>query len=105
MSAFDDFINGLEGKDEIDTLEVVRELSKLHNEEVGIHTAKIEELNGFIAEKDNAIADLGNELTSQKAKNYDIISAQPAFKVNEPGEREEINSSNITIDDLFESGK
>lgn len=104
MGAIDDYLNSLEGKENLDPLEVARELHGLHNQEIGTREAKIEELNSTIAERDNAIAESFAELTRQKAKNFDLAMQIPGSKPAD-STKDEPDSSNVTIDDLFTKGK
>ena len=102
MSKFDDYINGLEGQENIDPLEVASKLHELHNEEIGTSTAKIEELNGTIAERDSVVAERDTEIQKWKAKNFDLamqIPGQSSPRV----ENEPTDNSGISVDDLFKS--
>ena len=103
MGAVEDYINGLEGRDDLNPLEVARDLFALHKEETGIYTAKINELSGTIAAKDSALADTETKLTQQKAKNFDLAMQLPAGD-NQPNadtNEREVNSNNIRVSDLF----
>lgn len=103
MGAVDDYINGLEGRDDLNPLEVARDLLALHNQETGIYTAKIDELSGSIAEKDAAIAERETLLTQQKAKNFDLAMQLPSGTPNNDADENEreINAANIRVADLF----
>jgi len=103
MGVIDDYLNSLEGQENLDPLEVASKMFELHKEELGPVQAKIEELNGTIAEKDTSIADALSELTKQKAKNFDLAMQVPGARVPAPN-TEERDPSNITIDDLFKKG-
>lgn len=102
---FDDYINKLEGQTEVDPLTIVRDLRGIHTQELSTREAKIQELNGAIAEKDSAITEGEKELLRQKARNFDLISDIPnpndvknANKVDEPGKPD---AATIKIADLF----
>lgn len=106
MGVFDDYINGLEGKTEIDPLTLAADLTRLHNEEISTREAKIESQTGAIAEKDNSIKAKDLEIDRWKAQNYDLTmqvpgAAQPTG--NEPHNENRIDGSTITPEDLFES--
>lgn len=101
---FDEYINKLEGASEIDPLEVVRDLRKLHTEEIGIRESKITELNGFVADRDEKVTNLSKEITVQKAKNYDLVNEipnpnDPGIKPNDDGNKPD--ASTIKISDIF----
>lgn len=105
MGAFDEYINGLEGRNDIDPLTVARDLLGLYNQDISTREAKIEELNGTIAERDGAISVVNNELTAQKARNFDLAMQIPSGTTSNliPDEQEEIDPV-LTIDDLFQKG-
>jgi hypothetical protein len=101
---FDEYINKLEGKSDIDPLAVVRDLRELHTQELGTREAKITELTGSVAEKDTIIIELGQEITVQKAKNYDLVNEIPNpadQNVNHDNDDSKPDPSSIKIADLF----
>lgn len=102
MSAVEDYLNSLEGQDNLDPLEVASKMHELHNQEIGTREAKIEELNGVVTEKDTAIIDVSNQLTQQKARNFDLAMQIPGTPVERPAQEENgVDGGTITIDDLF----
>lgn len=105
MSAFDDYINGLEGKTDVNPLEVASSLLELHNQEIGTHVAKIDQLNGIVAEKDVAYTKLDGELSMQKARNFDLAMQIPGAVNPSAGgpNPTRADGGSITIDDLFQS--
>lgn len=108
MSKFEDYINSLEGKDDIVIENVVSELLNIHNEEVGIANAKITELNGTIDGFNSSIAEKDAEIQRVKAKNWDLANQVPATDPeNQPNNNGDgkPDASRITIDDLFEGNK
>lgn len=103
---FDDYINSLEGKTDVDPLAVVRDLRELHTQEIGTREAKISELDSFIAKRDETIADQANEITKQKSKNFDLAMQIPS--VTDTQQQNQNNNSDekppggaIKISDLF----
>lgn len=105
MGKFEDYINGLEGKDDLKIEDVVSEMLNIHNDEMGIATAKITDLDAKIAEGNTAIADRDAEIQRVKAKNWDLANQVPAEDPNnQPTNKgdEKPDASQITIDDLFE---
>ncbi len=103
MGLFDDYINGLEGKENLDPLSVARDLHGLYNQEIGTREAKIEELTGTVAEKDNALTDLDGQLKTQKARNFDLAMQLPGGVGPQNGPAE-TDPGSISIDDLFKKG-
>jgi hypothetical protein len=73
MAKFEDYINSLDGRENLDLTEVVAELAKLHIEEVSgvasTSNAKIEQLNAQLTEKDTVVAARDAEISRVKAAN------------------------------------
>jgi hypothetical protein len=105
MGRFDDYINSLEGRDDVDPLTIARDLHELYNEDVTTRDAKIQELSGTIAEKDSAFSVVTDELTRQKARNFDLAMQLPGT-INVAGNSGEPDDEDVvlTIDDLFQKG-
>lgn len=102
MGAFDEYISGLEGKDNIDPLELARELNTIHEQELEIREAKIETLNNSIAERDTKIGNLTSEVTRQKAINFDLVGQVPVEgEPNNVNSGEKPDGGSIQISDLF----
>jgi hypothetical protein len=106
MGVYDDYVNGLEGKSDLDVLAVVKDLTKLHNEEISTWDAKVQTQNSLIAERDTALADKENEVVKYKAMNLDLTMQIPgdAQKRTEDAPKEdspEARALTITPDDLF----
>ena len=106
MGVFDEYINGLEGKTELDPLTIAADLTRLHNEEISTREAKIESQTGAIAERDSSIKAKDLEIDRWKAENYDLTMqipgrAQPTG--NDSNNDNRIDGSTITPEDLFES--
>lgn len=105
MGKLDDYINSLEGKDDLTIVDVVSNMLNIHNDEMGIATAKISELEANIADGNTAIADMNAEIQRVKAKNWDLANQVPVEDPNNRPENkgdEKPDASQITIDDLFE---
>lgn len=104
---FDEYINSLEGQENLDLTEVVANLVKLHTEEVGHVTttssAMIDELNTKLGEKDALVAEKEQELTRAQADNWKLANQIPssAFEKEEPSTDGEIDQKRITLDDAF----
>lgn len=109
MSKFDEYISGLEGRTDIDPLEVARDLLGLHNAEISTREAKINQQSGYIAERDETIKNRETDIANLKASNYDLTLMIPAAvndtNVETPTGADDrgIDSATITLDDLFES--
>jgi hypothetical protein len=108
MSKIDDYINGLEGKEDLTIESVVSDLLSIHNDEMGIANAKISELDAKIVEGSTAIADKDAEIQRVKAKNWDLANQVPTEDLNNRPENKgdgKPDATQITIDDLFEGNK
>lgn len=102
--AFDDYINNLEGKSEIDPLEVVRDLRKLHTEELSTREEKITQLDGTIAEKDSSLTAKDEEIRKWKAKNFDLAMQIPSDNPNPDrhgNADDKPDPASIKISDIF----
>lgn len=107
MGKVDDYINSLDGQENLDITEVVAELAKLHNEEVTTRDAKIAELTTSNETHVNTIAEKDGEITQWKAKNWDLVNQLPADGQtgNQSTTDENTglpNASNITLDNMFQ---
>lgn len=69
--------------------------------DVSAYVAKISQLESALAEKDAAIADLGNQLTAAKAANYDLLMNPPIPDTNVEDETSDSDDTDVDIDDLF----
>lgn len=105
MGKFEDYINSLEGKDDLVIENVVSELLNIHNDEVGIASAKISDLDSKIAENVSIIAKKDEEIQRVKSINWDLANQVP---VGETENRSDNGSddgkpdaAHITIDDLL----
>lgn len=106
MAKFDDYINELEGKENLDPLTIASDLLALHNEEVGTRNAKITELEGTVAERDVNLADAVKETDKWKAKNFDLAMQIPGNPAFDPSNKPDATGNVINSpDDLFESGE
>lgn len=105
MGAFEDFINGLEGQENLELPAVVGELLKLHSNEMSTATAKISSLESVIGERDTALAARESELSKAKADNWDLVNqVQVGSNPSTPapaGEDGKPGPSQITFDDLY----
>lgn len=99
MSDFDEYINSLDGKENVDPLEVTRKLSELHKHELGIHEAKVNTLETEIKTRDERISTLDSELVRQKARNYDLDTDKSVDQPMTGGY--DIDPSEVTIESLF----
>lgn len=112
MGIFDDYISGLEGKTELNIVEVVADLARIHNEELSTVNNELSSANAKIATQSDELAVKNTELTeaqaeikSVKTANYDLIMSTGIGReddANPPSDDRVIDASNITIDDLFE---
>lgn len=99
---FDEYINSLEGKTDLDPVKIAHDLHDIYTQDVSSRDAKIEELNGTIAEKDSAVTAAQGEIQTWKAKNFDLAMQIPGGSNHE--EKQETNvddDGTLTIDDLF----
>lgn len=103
MGVVDDYISGLEGQESPDLTEVVKDILKLHNEEMGTRESKISEMTQTLSERDSAIAERDKEITKWKAQNFDLAMQIPGNQSAEEKENSEVDGTNITPDDLFEN--
>jgi hypothetical protein len=103
MSAVDDYLNSLEGQDNLNALEVASKMHELHTQEIGTREAKIEELNGVVSEKDTALSTRDQEITTWKAKNFDLAMQIPGATVPPTTGQSDsgVDGATITVDDLF----
>lgn len=105
MSTFEEYINRLDGQENLDPSKIVADLLGLHTQEIGTREAKIQELNDGIAQRDTSISEREAEITRWKAKNFDLAmqvpTNDPAPKRVEDGEKPD--PSQIRIGDLFTS--
>lgn len=104
MGVFEEYINGLEGKENLDPTEVVSELLNLHNQEMSVANAAIATRDEAITNHTKTIADRDSEIQKQKSLNWDLANRIPAENdgVKEPEKTGELDPATITIDDLFE---
>jgi hypothetical protein len=101
---FEDYINSLEGKEDINPIEVAKDLFGLHAQEIGTRDAKIEQLNSGIADKDAEIANRDIQIRDWKAMNLDLSLQLPGSNDNANNERvegEKPDGSTIRISDLL----
>lgn len=112
MGVLDDYINGLEGKSDLDPLTIAKDLLGLHNQELSnvneqlsSANAKIATVTEELAAKDTTIAEVEAEVNRVKTQNYDLIMSTGVNNNSEPNSEEErvIDASTITPDDLFAS--
>lgn len=106
MGKFEDYINSLEGQENIDLTEVVSEMTRLHTEEIGsiasTGNAKIEQLTSQLTDKESAIAEREAEISRVKAANWDLVNQLPATpETPEPPDDGVIDQRRITLDDAF----
>ena len=105
MSKFSEYIDSLEGRDDLDPLKIAQDLHDLYTQDVTTRDAKIEELTGAIAERDSAIQAAADEVTNWKARNFDLALQIPSNPVNNGSVLDEDDSAvdplTVTIDDLF----
>jgi hypothetical protein len=104
MGAVEDYIAGFEGQDITDPGEVVKEILRLHNEEISTSTAKIGQLETQLTDKDALIAEKDKSISDVKAANWDLVNRIPGNEKPEPTINEETglpDASSITLDDLI----
>jgi hypothetical protein len=102
MSAFSDYIDGLEGQTELDPLKIAHDLHNLYEQDVTTRDAKITELTDSIAERDSKITKADADIIAWKAKNFDLVMQLPGAPADESsGAEDEVDPSTLTIDDLF----
>lgn len=99
----EDYINGLDGKSDLDPLAIARDMRELHLREVSTREAKIEIQTGIIAEKDDAITKLSEDNTKWKAMNLDLAMQLPGSDAPKTTRQddEKPNGANIQVSDLF----
>lgn len=103
MSKITDYIDSLEGKENIDPRVIASTMLELHNEEMSTADSKIASLSEIISGHETTIAERDSALTAQKAKNWDLINRVPVANQNDVQETIEKNEhiSNATFDDFF----
>lgn len=105
MGAYDDYINSLDGQENLDVTEVVANLSRLHTEELEPLSSKIATQNQAIQSAQNDIAARDAEITRWKAKNWDLANSAPAdestTEIKRDAETGLPDGSRITLDDMF----
>ena len=104
MGAIDDYINGLEGQDNIDPQKIVSDLLGLHNSEIESREAKIAELNASVAQRESAIAAKDADIQKWKAQNFDLamqVSGDNASQQKPRDENEKPTGDRIRVSDLF----
>lgn len=102
MGKVDDFINGLEGKTDLDPTEIAKTLYQLHKEEIEPVSAKVSQLENSLSEKDQEIANAQSEISKQKAMNYDLTMQLPGQELEDDSTAEHKSGNpNVTIADLF----
>jgi hypothetical protein len=78
MGKVEEYINSLEGKDNIDPAVIAQTLLELHNEEINTATAHIAELTTQNQDKDSTIAARDMEIQKQMAANWRLANQIPA---------------------------
>jgi hypothetical protein len=105
MGIVEDYINGLEGQENLELPEVVAEIARLHNEEISTSTAKIGQLQTQLSDKDAAIAERDKSISEVKAANWDLVNRLPGTNEKPEPQIDEVtglpDSSSITLDDMF----
>jgi len=105
MGIVEDYINGLEGQENLNLPEVVGEILKLHNQEISTGTAKIGQLETQLSDKDAAIAERDSTIRDTKAANWDLVNRLPGTNEKPESQIDEVtglpDSSSITLDDMF----
>lgn len=104
MGKVEDYINSLDGQENLDLPVVVGEILKLHNEEIGTATAKIGQLEDSVTAHVGTIAERDRALSDAKAANWDLVNRIPNTE-NQPEPEKQENGlpdgSVITLDDLI----
>jgi hypothetical protein len=112
MGVFSDYLNSLDGKADLNIDDVVKDLTRLHETEIGgvnellsSANAKIETQSTELAESITKLSEAQAETSRVKTANYDLIMSQGINNGNEPNPDEDrvIDGSTITPDDLFAS--
>jgi hypothetical protein len=109
MGIFTDYINSLEGNNNITIEGVVADLARLHDEEIGgvndlltSANAKIESQNTELAASIEKLTEAQAETSRVKVANYDLIMSQGITDNNNADLEDRIvDESNITPDDMF----
>lgn len=104
MDKIQEFLDSLEGKSDLDPVEVARKMSELHVEEVTTRDAKIQELENEKVSLAETLTTKDQEIVGWKAKNFDLTMQLPGTPVNQSGEQvneSTVDGGTITIDDLF----
>lgn len=74
MGLFHDVIGGVNPDDGFPD-DFIDKLSSAYDEDFSGSTAKVQQLTDTLAEKENAISDMSNQLNTSKAANYDLLMA------------------------------
>ena len=107
MGAFEDYINSLDGQENLDVTEVVSNMHRLYNEETETMTSKIASQESAITAANEAIAARDSDIQKWKAKNWDLVNSVPVSgggNAPEPQKNEATglpDSASITLDDMF----
>lgn len=102
MVTFNDYINGLEGQENLDPLTIAADLHRLHNDEISERDAAIQQRDSAIAERDTTLSTRDEELIRWKARNADLAMQIPgAAQPGNESEDRKIDGGTITPEDLF----
>lgn len=103
MGSVDDYISSLEGKENLDPIEVARKLHELHNEELSTREAAISQISTEKETLASTVAEKESEITKWKAKNFELAMQIPGAP--EPkqtrDENEKPDAGTIKTADLF----
>lgn len=105
MNGIEEYLASLEGKDDLNPVEVARTMHELHNQEVTTRDAKIAELESEKTTLSESLAGKDQEIVGWKAKNFDLAMQLPGTPVETPSPDNGVDGSTITIADLFEPRK
>jgi ABC-type transporter Mla subunit MlaD len=78
MGKFEDYINSLEGKDNLDPVVIAQTLHELHTTEIATANAQIAELNENVQTFTSTIAEKDQEIQKQMAANWRLANQVPA---------------------------
>lgn len=103
MGKLDEYLNSLEGKENIDPLVIASTMLQLHKEEIGTANAQIAELTGNIESQNATIAEKDRALTEQMAANWRLANQIPADTGVSQGNQEvpETPNDKVGFDKFF----
>lgn len=101
MGKFDDYLNAVDlGSGIPDTF--INDLKAAYQDDLSIHNAKVETLEGEKANLLTQLTEKDAEITSVKSKNFDLLMAIPNDNSNDAENQTQTQTDVESIDDLFD---